>query len=317
MFGKSIDLLVTRHGDYKTNLLLGSTPDGYVQPGSQMIGNLTYFCLFTDGEGMRLYQTVPSKSDSVSVDDAAAKFQDDGLVTLTWVDQDGVKHTEQFVYFNCHSEGIIFANRDGAYCYTADSYEHYTGQIQSNISTEEVEALEAMTEAQLQQIVQKRADLLQDLAAAYANSGLAVKVDTETGEIILDSGVLFAVNEYAISAAGQDFLKQFISIYTSVVFNEKYDGFVSQIMVEGHTDNVPYRGTGQLRDNLDLSVKRATTVTRLLVENKNISPLRVISAGRGEYMPIAQENSVEARAQNRRTEIILSPKLDQLLELTK
>lgn len=89
------------------------------------------------------------------------------------------------------------------------------------------------------------------------------------------------------------------------------------IMVEGHTDNVPYRGTGQLRDNLDLSVKRATTVTRLLLENKNIAPLRVVSAGRGEYMPLSNENSAEARAQNRRTEIILSPKLDQLLELTK
>lgn len=89
------------------------------------------------------------------------------------------------------------------------------------------------------------------------------------------------------------------------------------IMVEGHTDNVPYRGTGQLRDNLDLSVKRATTVTRLLLENKNIAPLRVVSAGRGEYMPLSNENSAEARAQNRRTEIILSPKLDKLLELTK
>ncbi len=90
-----------------------------------------------------------------------------------------------------------------------------------------------------------------------------------------------------------------------------------EIMVEGHTDNVPYRVQGNLRDNLDLSAKRATTVTRLLLENKGIAPARITSAGRGEWLPISSSNSAEARQLNRRTEIILSPKLDELLKITQ
>ena len=86
-------------------------------------------------------------------------------------------------------------------------------------------------------------------------------------------------------------------------------------MVEGHTDDVPYRPNGNLQDNLDLSVKRATTVTRLLLENKDIAPERIVSAGRGEYLPVEKAKTAEARAKNRRTEIILTPKFDELMRM--
>ena len=86
-------------------------------------------------------------------------------------------------------------------------------------------------------------------------------------------------------------------------------------MVEGHTDDVPYRSNGQLKDNLDLSAKRATTVVRLLLENKQIAPSRIIAAGRGESLPVDPAKTSEARAKNRRTEIILTPKLDELMQL--
>ena len=87
------------------------------------------------------------------------------------------------------------------------------------------------------------------------------------------------------------------------------------VMVEGHTDDVPYRSNGQLRDNLDLSAKRATTVVRFLLENKAIAPSRIIAAGRGESLPVATGKTAEDRAKNRRTEIILTPKLDELMQL--
>ena len=89
------------------------------------------------------------------------------------------------------------------------------------------------------------------------------------------------------------------------------------VMVEGHTDDVPYRSNGQLKDNLDLSAKRATTVVRLLLENKQIAPSRIIAAGRGESLPVDPAKTSEARAKNRRTEIILTPKLDELMQLMK
>ena len=82
-------------------------------------------------------------------------------------------------------------------------------------------------------------------------------------------------------------------------------------------DNVPYKENGHLKDNLDLSVKRATTVTRLLLQNKGIAPERIVSAGRGDALPLDSENSREARQKNRRTEIILTPKLDELFQLAQ
>lgn len=87
------------------------------------------------------------------------------------------------------------------------------------------------------------------------------------------------------------------------------------VVVEGHTDDVPFKGTGLLKDNLDLSVKRATTVTRLLLENKEIDPARITSAGRGEYLPLMSGNTPEARQMNRRTDIILTPKIAELLKI--
>ena len=86
--------------------------------------------------------------------------------------------------------------------------------------------------------------------------------------------------------------------------------------VEGHTDNVPYtpKTKGSLvEDNWDLSVLRATNVTKILT-GFGVSPMRVTAQGHGEYMPIDPGNSAQARALNRRTEIILSPKIDELLQ---
>jgi chemotaxis protein MotB len=87
------------------------------------------------------------------------------------------------------------------------------------------------------------------------------------------------------------------------------------IMVEGHTDNVPMHGSGEVKDNWDLSVMRATAVTKILTENKQIDPVRIIAAGRSEYLPLSSDDTAEGRQMNRRTEIILTPKLDELLKI--
>ena len=86
-------------------------------------------------------------------------------------------------------------------------------------------------------------------------------------------------------------------------------------MIEGHTDNVPYTGSGQVKDNWDLSVMRATAIVKILLANSKIEPRRLVTAGRSEYLPIDPANTAPARAKNRRTEIILTPKLDELLQI--
>jgi len=87
------------------------------------------------------------------------------------------------------------------------------------------------------------------------------------------------------------------------------------VLIEGHTDNVPYRGSAQVKDNWDLSVMRATAVLKVLLQGSTIDPIRVTAAGRGEYYPIVENDTPESRAKNRRTEIILTPKLDELFKL--
>ncbi|MBR5454659.1 MAG: OmpA family protein [Rikenellaceae bacterium] len=170
--------------------------------------------------------------------------------------------------------------------------------------------------AELEQTIAARDKALNDIRqkveqALLGFDGKGLSISRRDGKVYvsMNDKLLFRSGSFEIESEGARAVRQLSDVLAA---NPDID-----IMVEGHTDNIPYRGTGQLRDNLDLSVKRATTVTRLLLENKSISPLRVISAGRGEYMPLSIDNSAEARALNRRTEIILSPKLDQLLELTK
>ena len=87
-----------------------------------------------------------------------------------------------------------------------------------------------------------------------------------------------------------------------------------QILVEGHTDNVPIK-TAVFKDNWDLSVGRATTITRMLNKEYGVTATRMTASGRGEYFPRASNDTPEGKAKNRRTEIILSPKLDEIMNL--
>ena len=87
-----------------------------------------------------------------------------------------------------------------------------------------------------------------------------------------------------------------------------------EVMVEGYTDNKPISTAG-IKDNWDLSVKRSTSVIRVLQNDFNIEPSRLVAAGRSEYMPLESNDTVEGRSRNRRTRIVLMPKLDQFFEL--
>jgi chemotaxis protein MotB len=141
----------------------------------------------------------------------------------------------------------------------------------------------------------------------YENKGLTVKQKNGKVYVSMDESLLFASGRYEVTAKGTDALKKL-----SKVLEANVD---INIMVEGHTDNVPYKGTDQLLDNWDLSTKRATTVIRILLSSKGINPERITAAGRSEYVPVDKANTSEARSKNRRTEIILSPKLDELLKI--
>lgn len=111
--------------------------------------------------------------------------------------------------------------------------------------------------AQLKDVVTKKANLFDDLIAAFETEGIAVTVNKENGEIALDSSVLFGGDSAELTASGKTFLNKFIKAYTTVAFSEKYEGFISKTMVEGHT--APVKGS-TYASGLQLSEERALNV---------------------------------------------------------
>lgn len=168
---------------------------------------------------------------------------------------------------------------------------------------EELEQLLKAREEAIENIRRKVADAL----LGFEGKGLTISTRNGNVYVSMDNKLLFESGKFDIAPEGAEAVRELANVLAQ---NTDIN-----VMVEGHTDDVAYRANGQLQDNLDLSVKRATTVTRLLLENKGIDPSRIISAGRGEYLPIDAAKTSEARAKNRRTEIILTPKLDELLSL--
>ncbi|WP_368321423.1 flagellar motor protein MotB, partial [Parabacteroides distasonis] len=86
------------------------------------------------------------------------------------------------------------------------------------------------------------------------------------------------------------------------------------VYIEGHTDSKPIN-TAQFKDNWDLSVIRATSVVRILTKDYGVNPLQIQPCGRGEFMPVADNETADGRSKNRRTEIIMAPKLDKLMQM--
>jgi chemotaxis protein MotB len=141
----------------------------------------------------------------------------------------------------------------------------------------------------------------------FEGSGLNVYEKDGKVYVSMDDKLLFASGSWDINERGLNAIKQL----SQVLENETE----ISVLIEGHTDNVPYRGSGQIKDNWDLSVMRATAVVKALLQNGDINPTRLSASGRSEYLPLDENNTPEARAKNRRTEIILTPNLDQLFQL--
>ena len=169
--------------------------------------------------------------------------------------------------------------------------------------------------AELEQILDAQKKIAQDLknkvSAAllgFENKGLTVSMKNGKVYVSLDEKLLFKSASWEIDANGRNALRNLAGVL------EKNPDI--QITIEGHTDNVPYNPSGgQLRDNWDLSVKRATTVVRVLLESSKIDPARLTAAGRSQYLPVDGRNTSDARQKNRRTEIVLTPDLSELYRL--
>ncbi len=179
-------------------------------------------------------------------------------------------------------------------------------------SMENIGAKDAYIQNLQQQMAQKDSlnmALVMNLKGAIGNlddEDVNIKVDKGVVYIDISDKLLFKSGSYEVT----DRAKTVLGKVAQVLKNQPDLEF----MVEGHTDNVPYKGAA-LIDNWDLSVKRATTIVRMLQKDYGLEPAKMVAAGRSEYVPVADNATKEGRAANRRTRIVVLPQLDQFFKL--
>lgn len=167
----------------------------------------------------------------------------------------------------------------------------------------ELENLIASKDASMRQLK----DAISKALTNFEGKGLTVEQRDGKVYISMENKLLFQSGSWAVGSQGREAVQQLGSVLA-----ENPD---IAILIEGHTDDVPYTGSGQLSGNWDLSTKRATAIVNILRENAAINPENLTAAGRGEYAPIATNTTTDGRAKNRRIEVILTPKLDEISKL--
>ncbi|MCL6273240.1 OmpA family protein [Muricauda sp. 2012CJ35-5] len=170
-----------------------------------------------------------------------------------------------------------------------------------------------LTIRKLQDAVTRRDSV--NLALVQSLKGVLGNLDDEDIEVSVEKGVVFvSISDKLLFRSGSynitNAAKQVLGKVAKVV-NNKPD---FEFLVEGHTDNVPY-SSGVLVDNWDLSAKRATSIVRTLQNDFNVDPKRMTAAGRSYYVPLASNDSAAERAKNRRTRIVVLPKIDQFYNM--
>lgn len=148
--------------------------------------------------------------------------------------------------------------------------------------------------------------VIRDALLGFQADELSVEVKNGKVYVSMSDKLLFKSGSAAVEEKGKEAIEKLGAVLEK---NPEID-----ILIEGHTDNVPIK-TSTYKDNWDLSVARATSIVRLLTDKHELDEKRITAAGRGEYLPRATNETKEGRALNRRTEIILAPKLDELMNL--
>jgi len=172
--------------------------------------------------------------------------------------------------------------------------------------TERIDNLEKIISSQ-KKVLNDLKNRISDALLNFKGKGLSIRQRNGKVYVSMENKLLFKSGRWNIELQGKQAL-----VRLSKVLEENPD---ISILIEGHTDNIPFTSRGAIESNWDLSTKRATAVVKILLENNKILPQNLTAAGKSEFVPIAPNTSVDGRAANRRIEIILSPSLDKIMEL--
>jgi len=188
-------------------------------------------------------------------------------------------------------------------------------KLMERISERENELADKITRVNdLERLISRQKELMQGLKEKLSNAllnyeGKGLSVEAREGKVYvsMENKLLFQSGSWDVETEGKSALASLGEVLS--------DNPDISILIEGHTDNVPFTGRGSIKGNWDLSTKRATSIVNMLLENPEILPQNLTAAGRGEYLPIAPNSTREGRSANRRIEVILSPQLDKITQI--
>jgi chemotaxis protein MotB len=175
----------------------------------------------------------------------------------------------------------------------------------NNQRLHELEDLIATKEASMR----KLKETLSNALNGFEGKGLTVEQKNGKVYVSMENKLLFNSGSWAVGSEGKKAV-----VEVGKVLGDNPD---ISVLIEGHTDDDPFGGSGPIADNWDLSTKRATAIVAILSENKKVNKQNLTAAGRGEFSPLASNATAEGKAKNRRIEIILTPRLDEIAEMLK
>lgn len=168
---------------------------------------------------------------------------------------------------------------------------------------EELEGIIAAKDAKMRSLK----DAISAALTNFEGNGLTVEQRDGKVYVSMENKLLFESGSWAVNNRG----REAVNALGNVLAQNKEIA----VLIEGHTDNVPYSGSGNIESNWDLSTKRATAIVNILTQNENIPKDNLTAAGRGPFAPIASNSTTDGKAKNRRIEVILTPKLDEITKL--
>ena len=172
--------------------------------------------------------------------------------------------------------------------------------------SQRIAELEALI-ASKDQAMRDLKDAISKALTAFEGKGLTVEQRDGKVYVSMENKLLFKSGSWAVGSEGRQAIEQLGTVLA--------DNPDIAVLIEGHTDNDPFSSGGQIANNWDLSTKRATAIVQILNENEAINPESLTAAGRGEFAPIATNETSEGKAKNRRIEVVLTPKLDEITKL--
>jgi chemotaxis protein MotB len=229
-----------------------------------------------------------------------ARLQEDVAGHLKTIDSKSQRISEQEQQIDKLSKDIADLNKDAS---NKQSLLTKSGQelVNQRKKLEQLQALMDQQKKAIEEIRKKMADAL----TGFKSNELTVATKNGKVYVSLQENLLFPSGSAVVNPKGKEALAKLAE-----VLNINPDITVD---IEGHTDSIPIRGKYQ--DNWDLSLARAASIVRILTIDYKVNPERVIASGHSQYEPVQSNSSAEGRASNRRTDIILSPKLDELFKL--